>query len=150
MRVWEAGVCVDYVDYSPPQLLSSSLKGINEQCAIQTNLDSKGFWLVFGKTIMPQVIYTSKKLFERTLFFQRGSPFTFNLSITNLRVMGQTANFYLLIPDPPRKLRVSGGSGGGRPIPNLHPKNAQKPLDVLANDTYIKHISFFFSFWFHM
>ena len=69
MRVWEAGVCVDYVDYSPPQLLSSSLKGINEQCAIQTNLDSKGFWLVFWQNDhASSYIYFQKIVWKNSIF----------------------------------------------------------------------------------
>lgn len=68
--------------------------------------------------------------------------------MANLQVMGQTANPTCLIPDLPRmiytkeapRLRADLVVGGRAQI--SIPKNAQKPLDVLANDTYIKHISF--------
>ena len=140
----------------PPQLLSSSLKGINEQC---TNLDSKGFRLNFlVKTIMPQVIlHTSKKLwFQRTFLFSTGGE-----SVHIQFVNGQPSSYgskresYQGSSTSPRRIWW----WEARPINLSIPKKiAQKPLDhVLANDTYIKHtwccfvpIGFICKWYFHV
>lgn len=112
----------------PPQLLSSSPKGINEQGEIQRILDSKGFWLFFGKRSRHK-LYIFQEIVSKNYIFSTGE--SVHIQNHQLQVMGPTANptcWSLIYPgwSTPRKLRVSGGSGVGRPGPNLHPKKCAK------------------------
>ena len=94
---------------------------------------------------MPQVIYTSKKLFQRTLFFSTGGVLSHSIC------QSPTFKLWVKPPNPtcwsliyPGSSTSPGGSGGERPGPNLHPTKMRKNLLIMYwHDTYIKHISFF-------